>query len=118
MKHSPEPVPEDPVHQIPVGNITITSPVANSVYAFGDTIAITGTAVSTAVIHGYELSVKKVNDTSRYYNEFIHEHNDSLTINKQWYNTISTATDLELVVSLILDHEGHTLIKKVNFRIQ
>lgn len=93
-------------------------PVAGSVFTYGDSIPIMGTAISTANFHGYELFINKINGSELYYSGFIHEHNDTLAINSKWRNTNIGTANLEIVISLLLDHDGHTLVKKINISSQ
>jgi hypothetical protein len=116
-KHTAEIIPI--VHEpIPVAVLTIASPTAGAVYATGDSIAIVATAIANAEMHGYNLEIRKLNDTALYYTEFFHNHNDTININTKWKNTLTVPANLEVVVSLLLDHDGHMHTQRVSFTTQ
>jgi hypothetical protein len=103
---------------IPVATINFASPTASSVYQKGDSVLIKATAISTATVHGYDIVIRKTNDTTKVFFEHVHDHNDTLIIDKKWKSNLPSATNMEAQVILYLDHEGHTGSKKVSFRIQ
>ena len=114
-KHDPGLLPDAP---IPVARLNILSPLPGSVYAQGDSVDIIANAVSTGEFHGYQLDIKKLNDTAVYYTEFVDQHVDSISIHRKWKNTPSAPANLEVVISLELDHDGRTLVKRVSFKTQ
>ena len=109
---------DDVEERIPVATINFSSPTALSIYKFGDSVSIEGIAISTTTVHGYDVIVKKANDTTKLFFQHGHDHNDTLFINKKWKNTITTPTDLEAQIILYLDHDGHTGTKKARFKVQ
>ena len=50
--------------------------------------------------------------------QHVHDHNDTLYINKKWKNSVLSTAHMEAQVILYLDHDGHTLSKKAFFQIQ
>jgi FtsP/CotA-like multicopper oxidase with cupredoxin domain len=106
----------DMEEQVPVATLVIISPAEGASYAYGDSVAIVATGISNALIHGYDLTIRKANDSAVYYFAHIDEHNDTLAISKKWKDTLTTAADLEVVIRLVLDHDGHVLTKKAGFR--
>ena len=103
---------------IPVATIKFESPTASTVYQSGDSVRIKGTAISTATVHGYDIIIRKTTDTTKLFFQHVHDHNDTLLIDKKWKNHLSVAANMEAQVILYLDHEGHTGSKKVSFRVQ
>ena len=103
---------------LPVATINFESPTLSSVYSNGDSVTIKGTAISTATVHGYDVIIRKVNDTTTLFFKNVHNHKDSLFINQKWKNTVPVAGTMEAQVVLYLDHEGHTGTKKAYFKIQ
>ena len=77
---------DDVRENIPLHSINFISPTLTSTYRNGDSIAIQATAISTATIHGYDIIVRKLNDTTRLYFKNVHDHNDTLSINQKWKN--------------------------------
>ena len=115
-KHEPE--IKIPGVIVPVASVTFFSPLNGSVFTAGDSVAIEAKVVSTETMHGYNLEIKKVNDTIIYYTEFFHDHNDTLFLSKKWHVTIAGPQDLEAVITVVLDHDGHTHKARQPFKIQ
>jgi hypothetical protein len=103
---------------IPVYTINFSSPTISSVYHNGDSVLIQAVGISSATVHGYDLIIKKPNDTTKLFFKHVHDHNDTLVINQKWKNNLTVATNLEAQVILYLDHDGHTGTKKTGFKIQ
>jgi hypothetical protein len=103
---------------LPVATINFESPTLSSVYSNGDSVTIKGTAISTATVHGYDIIIRKVNDTTTLFFKHVHDHNDTLFINQKWKNNMSVEATMEAQVILYLDHEGHTGTKKAYFKVQ
>ena len=83
-----------------------------------DSVTIKSTAISTQTIHGYDIAIERTNDTTTYFFQHIHDFNDTLVINKKWKGELKTGTDIEAVVTLYLDYEGHTKTQKLAFKVQ
>jgi hypothetical protein len=103
---------------IPSASITFEGPAEGTVFHYGDSITITAKAISTALIHGYELTVRKAGDTNILYTTHIHDHNDTLLIRQGWKNNITGPAKLEAGITLTLDHDGHTLTRKTLITVQ
>ena len=86
--------------------ITIYAPLANAEIRTGDTIYIDGLATSETGLHGYELAIRKPGQPNLYFQHF-HDHTDSLLLKDKWKNIVTQAGDLELMISVILDHDDH-----------
>jgi hypothetical protein len=108
-------VPED---VLPTATLELSQPSANGVYRNGDTVRFTGRAISTASIHGYDVYIRKANDTTEIFYNHIHDHNDTINIDTYWINDRATALDLEGTIMLYLDHDGHVLKKTIPFKTQ
>ncbi len=100
---------------IPVATVTLSEPVESSVFHPGDTITIKASAVSKTIIHGCDILIKKVNDTTVYFTKHIHDHNDTIIINHKWKNILAAPAQLEAQLTFHLDHDGNTAVKKVRF---
>ncbi|TCJ12129.1 hypothetical protein EPD60_16385 [Flaviaesturariibacter flavus] len=98
--------------------LRVARPTANSIYRIGDTVRIKAEAIAPATIHGYELSIQRPGDTSRIYYAHIHDHNDTLQIDRYWVNDRAEAQGLELRISLTLDHEGNQYVRTIPFIVQ
>lgn len=98
--------------------LKIDSPLDGATYRSADSISISGTAIFTQSIHGYDIKIREWNDTSVKYFAHIHEHNDTLAINHKWKNSIVGKKQMEAEVILYLDHDGNVGSKKVLFNIE
>ncbi|TCJ19625.1 hypothetical protein EPD60_00445 [Flaviaesturariibacter flavus] len=115
-KHSGDVEPTDDI--IPVATLDIAQPTAGGTYRNGDTVRFVATAISTENIHGYDVFVRKANDTANIWFEHIHDHNDTLRINAYWINDRTAPQSMEANFTLYLDHDGHLLKKSVPFQVQ
>jgi hypothetical protein len=91
---------------LPQAMVTMYAPQTNAVIRLGDTIYVNALATSATTLHGYELTIRKPGGPNLYFQHF-HDHNDSLFIQDKWKNNITAPADLELLISIILDHEDH-----------
>jgi len=103
---------------LPSASITFASPTEGYIYNHGDSVIIQATAISTETIHGCDLIIKNAVDTTVYFKTHVHDHNTNLIVRQAWKSTVSESTNLEAVITLVLDHEGHTLTKKTGFKIR
>ena len=106
---------DDFVSDIPQSHIVFSSPTEGGVFFAGDSVRIQARATSTHTIHGYDVAVRKVNDTTLLYFKNVHDHNDTLLVNQSWKNIVDISAQLEASVTLYLDHDGNTNTRKVTF---
>lgn len=110
---------EDEFETIPAATIRFSSPTLGAIYTNGDSVTISAVAISTANVHGYDLAIQRAGDaTASLYFTHIHSHNDTLHIHEKWKAEVATPTDLEVEITLYLDHAGHTKKGKQGFRVQ
>jgi len=109
---------DDIEEHIPAHTISFSSPQSITPYQFGDSVAIKATAISSETIHGYDLIIRKSNDTTKIFFQHVHDHNDTLLINKKWKNSVTGPANMEAQIILYLDHDGHTGSKKAAFKVQ
>jgi hypothetical protein len=109
---------DDVPQNIPEYTINFSSPTVSSIYQNGDSVSIQAVGISSETVHGYDIIIKKPNDTTKIFFQHVHDHNDTLFINQKWKNTFTVATNLEAQVILYLDHDGHTGTKKAGFRVE
>lgn len=102
---------------VPKATIQFFQPTQGAVYSSSDSVSIQATAIAAATIHGYDIIVRKAEDTAKLYFKHVHDHNDTLHINRKWKPEISNAS-LQVELVLYLDHDGNTGNKKVNFQVQ
>ena len=102
---------------LPVAEITMYAPLSNAIIHPGDTIYIDALATSSASLHGYELAIRKPGGSNLYFQHY-HDHNDTLIIKDKWKNTLSPPGELELWISVILDHEDHGKNKVIPLEVR
>lgn len=107
---------EDEDMPVPQANIQITMPIENTVVRFGETLNIKGTATSATELHGYEIAIRKAGGSVQYFQHY-HGHGNTITIEESWKNTINETSDMDLEVSVILDHEQNKQTKTIRFKI-
>ncbi len=115
--HSKDQVSEE--ERIPEATITFLSPSNGAVLSLNDSVSIQAQAISTDPLHGYDLVIRKANDTTTYLFAHFHEHEgDTLDIDKKWKGNLQDATNMEAMITVYLDHELHTKWQKVTFRLE
>src|SRR5215218_4593499 len=78
---------------IPVASVNFLSPAQNAVYYKGDSVTIQAVGISTEPIHGYDITIKKQNDTAVYFFKYVHEHNDTVYISEKWKSQSNTTLE-------------------------
>jgi hypothetical protein len=99
--------------------ITITGPLNDGHIHHNDTLQIRGTIVSTMDMHGYNVSIRRKDDTHAevyYYDDHYHGSNKNLHLD--WPCTLNESIELELIITAKLDHEGNAAIKTVDFNCE
>ena len=64
------------------------------------------------------VEIKKSGDTMTCYSKHVHDHNDTLAIFQRWKGDENQTGNMEAVITLTLDHDGHTYSKKIGFKVQ
>lgn len=94
----------------PTASITIHSPAENSEYHKGDTIFIRADIKSSATLHGYDITLREAKTGQQLFFRHIHSHGQELNVNyywvhnQKWSNELTEPTEVELEVSVLLDH--------------
>lgn len=110
-KEEPKPEPEQPV----TATITITSPSANQEFEHDETVNITGKIEHSEELHGYQIIIRKKSDNSVQFQKEEHAHGTTVDFNESWVNDLHEHNEMELEVIAVIDHDGNTVSKKVNF---
>ena len=108
---------DDVENTSPKADIRFESPTQGAFYNSGDSVQIKGTASYTATIHGYDVIIRKANDTATLFFKHFHDHKASLAIDTKWKASVSHA-NLQAEVVLYLDHDGNTGSRKVGFSVR
>lgn len=104
---------------IPTATLTFSNLTEGAVIHTGDSVLIQGVAAASAEMHGYEVAVKNADDTAVvYFSQHVHDHGDTLLINQGWKDTLTAAANLQVEVTLTLDHDGHTSTKTVGIKTE
>ncbi|RZJ99931.1 MAG: hypothetical protein EOO43_25515 [Flavobacterium sp.] len=102
-----------------MATIKFTTPLPNAMYKNGDSITFVAQAISTAMMHGYDLAIRKVGEPSNIYFIHVHNHNDTLDIIEKWKSeVVAVPASLEAEIAVYIDHENHTKKEKIRFVIQ
>ncbi len=92
--------------------ITINTPNENEVYAYGDTVKITGTIAADAEMHGYNVRLVNLSSGMNILNQGYHEHGSSFIVNESWKNSVSDTTQMKIIIDAAIDHEGNLTTKE------
>lgn len=95
--------------------ITITSPSENQEIEENATVNITGKIESSESLHGYEIIIRKKADSTVHFYKEEHAHGTVINYTESWVNNLHGHNEMELEVKAILDHDGTSTSKKVNF---
>jgi hypothetical protein len=108
-----------PVKKPPVASIKIDSPAAGAQYMQGDSILISGTAISTDLMHGCDIAIRRASDTvNNLYFIHLHAHDDTVLFQWKWKADVPAPADLEAEVTMLLDHDGLRKSGKAAFSIR
>jgi hypothetical protein len=95
--------------------ITITDPIVDSHLHHLDTLKIRGTIISTMDMHGYSASIRRTDTDAEVFFFDDHYHGQNKVLNIDWPCNLNESTQLELILTALLDHEGNATIKTVDF---
>ncbi len=95
--------------------ITITTPTESQTFESDETVSITGKIEYSKGLHGFQIVIRQKSDNTVKYEKDVHAHGASINIDESWINNLHGHNDMELEVIAILDHDGKTSSKKVNF---
>lgn len=95
--------------------ITITTPTEMQKFDKDATVSITGKIEYSKDLHGYQIIIRQKSDNSVKFKKDEHAHGKSINFNESWTNNLDGHNDMELEVIAIVDHDGNTTSKKVNF---
>jgi hypothetical protein len=101
---------------VPEPVITISDPAPGGIYAAGDSLVVKATAISAAILHGFDLAFYRAGSTTPLSFTHIHDHNDTIRIDQKWKPEATGA--LEAEISVYIDHDGHSRKARVAFLVQ
>lgn len=99
----------------PEAQLSISEPTTNKVYHLGDVVHIQGSASHYEQLHGWSLYILNKTTGDTVYTAEDHAHATTIEIHSSWVNNVSVDSDMELSVTVIVDHDGAVITDKVNF---
>lgn len=107
---NPSPTPTDNF------SISITSPTDMQTFTNGSTVNIKATVSNSTEMHGYDVKItNKSKNNEEVFKKEVHEHGASYTIDESWVNNVTMHSDMELEITVYVDHEGNTKTQHVHF---
>lgn len=97
-------------------SIAISKPNESQIFRKGDTVFVSGTATYVSQLHGYSIQISNKATKEVYLDIDEHLHDASFTINTYWVDTLSQAADLNLELTVEVDHDGNEQSKEINFQ--
>jgi hypothetical protein len=107
-KHHDDPQPD-------AVNINIITPQPAQEYEVGDTVKMDIQITASAPLHGYELHVTRLADTTEIFTVDEDMHSQDIHVQKFFVNDGSKHSDMILEVIANIDHDGNKASKKVQF---
>lgn len=99
----------------PEATLTITNPTAGDVYYAGDTVRVVGVGEHYAKLHGYDLYILNKTTGDTVLTDEQHVHSTKIDIAATWICNVTAHADMELGVTIEVDHDGTVVTKTVNF---
>lgn len=97
--------------------IQFISPAPSAVFHNSDSVIIDAQIQGSAVLHGYEVWLRRVGDTTSYLHALVHDHSQNIHARHAWKDTLSTIANMEATITVILDHDGHTKTQSTVFTV-
>lgn len=95
--------------------ITITTPTEGQAIDHHAMVNVTGKIESNVELHGYKIIIRQKSDNSVKFEQNKHAHGTTINFNESWENNVDGMQDMELEVIAVVDHDGNTTNKKLNF---
>jgi len=105
-------------HDDVTAGIVIEEPTDGATFAQGDTVMVHAQVTGSAAMHGWELLIRKKDDQTVLYSTDAHEHAATYHIHGEWVNNMPGGTQMEIVVTAILNHDGATAVKTATITSQ
>jgi hypothetical protein len=114
-KKTEKPREEDHTKHPHTAEITITSPSAGQAFDHKTTVVISGKIEASEELHGYRLIIRQKSDQAEAFSIQKHAHGKTLSFSESWENNVTGMQDMELEVIAVIDHDGGTVSKKLDF---
>jgi hypothetical protein len=96
--------------------IQVDDPADNGLFYLNDTVHMNIHMTAEEQMHGFDIKIinTDANDTL-VYDTSAHAHGTDLHFHEYWINDVKTHSDMQLIVTVILDHDGNTLSDTTRF---
>ena len=91
----------------------ISQPLPDSVYAPGRAIPIEVQVSAPYELHGYKLALLRMPGAVPVFEAEAHAHGRQIQISESWVHNLPEASELELLIRVTIDHEGHEAEKRI-----
>lgn len=99
----------------PTATLTIMEPVVADTVLQGDSVHMEGTILGTGELHGYTLELTNLTSGQLVYSGSTDNHQNAYAFHEHWPNNVATTSNMRLTLTVMLDHEGHSTSKTVDF---
>lgn len=107
-----ETVVDDPA---PTVDFNIMEPVNMSTFHLGDTIHIHGNITYAPGLHGYKLEIYNTSADTTVLSKEEHAHGSSIDLHEMWVNDVTQHSDMQLIVTAEISHDGMSVTDTVHF---
>lgn len=94
-------------------SINIILPTNGDIYKKGDDIPLKADIRYISQMHGYIIKITDKNSGALLYETEGHTHDDKISINQSWPNSVANSTDLEVRFIAVIDHDDNEKSKSV-----
>lgn len=101
----------------PTVTFSVLSPTEGAAIAHGDTLQISATVSSDVELHGYEWKLRSKTDNTELASGESHTHSEQQTVTGTYVNSVSSTTQAELEITVVIDHEGTEKQHKINITL-
>lgn len=98
-------------------SMSVSSPEEGATFHNGATVNINAEISNDTEMHAYEVKIvnKSNNNEVVFSKQEEHMHSKTYTISESWVNNVTMHSDMELEITVYIDHEGNTKTKSVHF---
>lgn len=97
--------------------LNISKPIEAQTFKKGDTVFIKANATYNEQLHGYSLTIGNKSTQKVYFDIDEHLHDATFEIDTFWVDSLSENADLQLKLTVEIDHDGNDDSKEVNFKV-
>lgn len=107
---------EDEDHEDPVtATFDITTLHEGDSIANGSMAMVHGTITGSGEMHGYKVQFITTSSGNVEHENSLDSHASSYSLMEEWTNNVSTTSNMKVVITAYIDHDGGTQTKEINF---